>query len=31
MTREQFIRDNLRYRKELLRLFNLAILENNLK
>lgn len=31
MTREQFLRDNIRYREELLRLFNYAVFENDLK
>lgn len=31
MTREQFLRDNVRYREEFLRLFNFAVFENDLK
>jgi len=31
MTREQFLRDNARYREEFLRLFNFAVFENDLK
>ena len=31
MTREQFLKDNIRYREELLRLFNFAVFENDLK
>ncbi len=31
MTREQFLRDNARYREEILRLFNFVVFENDLK